>query len=103
MRVAFKMKLYEHCETEYKKRHDVLWPELKILLKQTGIEEYSIFWDEETNYLFAYFLIEDDTKLNDLPIQNVMQKWWAYMKDIMETNEDNSPVSATLKEVFYLK
>ncbi len=28
---------------------------------------------------------------------------WAYMKDIMETNEDGSPVVIELKEVFYLK
>jgi L-rhamnose mutarotase len=32
-----------------------------------------------------------------------MKKWWAYMKDIMETNADNSPVSIPLKGVFYLK
>jgi len=31
-----------------------------------------------------------------------MQKWWTYMKDIMETNDDHSPVSTSLKEVFYL-
>ena len=24
----------------------------------------------------------------------VMKKWWKYMKDIMETNEDNSPVDS---------
>jgi L-rhamnose mutarotase len=101
-RIAHKMKLLKGCEAEYKKRHDELWPELKILLKQTGIKDYSIFLDEETNYLFAYFLIEDAAKLKNLPVENVMQKWWAYMKDIMETNEDSSPVSAALKEVFYL-
>jgi len=101
-RVAHKMKLFKGCEAEYKKRHDELWPELKALLKHTGIKHYSIFLDEETNYLFAYFFIEDDSKLSDLPMQTVMQKWWAYMKDIMETNDDNSPVSAALKEVFYL-
>ncbi|HEV8272237.1 MAG TPA: L-rhamnose mutarotase, partial [Chitinophagaceae bacterium] len=32
----------------------------------------------------------------------VMKKWWAYMKDIMESNPDSSPVSVPLKEVFYL-
>ncbi|MFX7845269.1 L-rhamnose mutarotase [Acinetobacter baumannii] len=31
-----------------------------------------------------------------------MKKWWHYMKDIMETNSDESPVSIPLKEVFYL-
>ena len=102
MRIASKMKLRKGFEAEYKKRHDEIWPELARLLKETGISHYSIFLDEETNALFAYFTIEDDKKLNDLSRKEIMKKWWAYMKDIMETNEDNSPVSIPLKEVFYL-
>jgi len=43
-RVAFKMKLSKGKETEYEKRHDEIWPELKSLLKVTGIEDYSIFF-----------------------------------------------------------
>ena len=101
-RVAFKMKLFKGFEDEYKRRHDAIWPELKSLLKITGIEDYSIFLDEETNELFGVLKIEDKTKLDELPNHPVMQKWWAYMKDIMETNHDNSPVSIPLKEVFYL-
>ena len=99
---AYKMKLIKGFEAEYKKRHDEIWPELKILLKDNGILNYSIFWDEETNDLFAYFTIDNDKKLIDLPSHPIMKKWWTYMKDIMETNEDNSPVSIPLKEVFYL-
>ena len=102
-RVAFKMKLFKGCEDEYKKRHDEIWNELKDLLKQTGIKNYSIFLDEETNFLFGYLTIDDVKKLDDLPKERIMQKWWAYMKDIMETNEDNSPINIPLKEVFYLK
>jgi L-rhamnose mutarotase len=33
----------------------------------------------------------------------VCRKWWDYMKDIMETNPDHSPVSIELSEVFHLK
>ncbi|HEU5365222.1 MAG TPA: L-rhamnose mutarotase [Hanamia sp.] len=102
MRIASKMKLRKGFESEYQKRHDELWPELKRLLKETGISDYSIFLDEETNVLFAYFTIEGSEKLTDLPEKEVMKKWWNYMQDIMETNEDNSPVSLPLKEVFYL-
>lgn len=101
-RVAFKMKLFQGCEAEYKRRHDALWPELETLLKDTGIKEYSIFLDEETNNLFGYFTIDDRHKLDELPKHPVMKKWWSYMKDIMESNADNSPVSVLLKEVFYL-
>ena len=101
-RVAFKMKLYKGFEEEYLKRHDHLWPELETLLKQTGISDYSIFLDDQTNILFGVLKAEDPTALNNLPSNPVMQKWWAYMKDIMESNPDNSPVSIPLKEVFYL-
>jgi L-rhamnose mutarotase len=31
-----------------------------------------------------------------------MQKWWLHMKDLMETNPDNSPFTIPLKEVFHL-
>ena len=96
------MKLFPGLEAEYKKRHDELWPELEELLKKTGISDYSIFLDSETNILFGVMKAEDPSALNDLPSKPVMQKWWAYMKDIMESNPDNSPVSIPLKEVFYL-
>ncbi len=101
-RVAFKMKLFKGYEEEYQRRHTVLWPQLQDLLKQAGIQQYSIFLDEATNDLFGYLTIEDAVKLDALQQHPVMQKWWAYMKDIMETNDDNSPVTIPLKEVFYL-
>jgi L-rhamnose mutarotase len=102
-RLAFKMKLNRGQEAEYKRRHDELWPELKDLLKTTGISEYSIFLDAETNFLFGILKIENPEMMDDLPNHPVMKKWWAYMKDIMDSNPDNSPVSISLKEVFYLE
>jgi L-rhamnose mutarotase len=101
-RLAFKMRLYKGFEDEYSKRHDELWPELRELLKQTGISDYSIFLDPETSILFGVLKAGDPAALDDLPSQPVMQRWWAFMKDIMESNADNSPVSVPLKEVFYL-
>ncbi len=96
------MQLHKGFEEEYKKRHNELWPELEQLLKTTGISEYSIFLDESTNSLFGVLKAVDPKALDNLPAQAVMQRWWAYMKDIMESNPDNSPVSIPLKEVFYL-
>ncbi len=101
-RVAFKMKLFPGFEAEYKKRHDEIWPELTSLLKDTGISEYSIFLDEETNALFGFLKVTDAKNLDALPGYEVMQRWWTYMGDIMESNPDHSPVSFPLKEVFYL-
>ena len=101
-RIAFKMQLFKGFEAEYRKRHNDLWPELQALLKRAGISEYSIFLDETTNSLFGFMKADDPKALDDLPTQPVMQRWWTYMKDIMETNADHSPVSIPLKEVFYL-
>ncbi|HVF96402.1 MAG TPA: L-rhamnose mutarotase [Flavisolibacter sp.] len=101
-RVAFKMKLFPGFKEEYQRRHDELWPDLEQLLKQTGISEYSIFLDEETNSLFGVLKAQDRLALDNLPQHEVMQRWWKYMGDIMESNPDNSPVSIPLQEVFYL-
>ena len=101
-RIAFKMKLYKGQEAEYRKRHEAIWPDLVSLLKRSGIKDYSIFLDDETNILFGVLKIENESALNELPQQAVMQRWWSYMKDIMECNPDNSPESIPLKEIFYL-
>lgn len=100
--IAFKMQLFKGFEAEYKKRHAALWPELTALLKVSGVINYSIFLEESTNNLFAVMKVEDSNTLHDLPNHPVMKKWWLYMKDIMETNDDNSPASVFLQQVFYL-
>src|SRR5688500_8258987 len=101
-RRAFKMQLHRGFEEEYRRRHDNLWPDLKDLLKKHGVSEYSIYLDEDTNTLFGVMQVEDPAQLENMPEHPVMKKWWAYMRDIMDTNPDNSPVSIPLKEVFYL-
>lgn len=101
-RVAFKMKLFPGMEAEYRKRHDEIWPDLADLLHEKGVHEYSIFLDEGTGFLFGFLKIPDAARLDELPADPVMKKWWAYMQDIMESNPDNSPVSVPLQEVFYL-
>ena len=101
-REAFKMYLKPGFEAEYEKRHNAIWPELRALLKESGVSEYSIFWDKETNVLFAFQLVSGEGGSQDLGENPTVQKWWAYMADIMETNADNSPVSIPLKEVFYM-
>lgn len=102
-RLAFKLKLNPGQEAEYKRRHDALWPELEQLLKETGISNYSIFLDENTLDLFGVLDVENPEKMDELPSHPVMKKWWAYMADIMEVNEDNSPKSVSLKDMFYMK
>lgn len=102
-RLAFKMYLNEGQKEEYKKRHADIWPELKELLAEAGVSEYSIFLDEETNTLFAFQKVNGDGGSQDLGKTEIVQKWWKYMADIMKVNPDNSPISVELEEVFYME
>lgn len=102
-RQAFKMFLKPGCEAEYEKRHAEIWPELKLLLRNAGVYDYSIFWDKETNILFAVQKNSGEGGSQDLGSTEIVKKWWAYMADIMETNPDNSPISVQLPEVFYME
>ena len=101
-RFAFKMFLKPGFEEEYERRHAALWPELKQGIKDAGISNYSIFWDRDTNILFGYQEIEGEMSSQDMTADETTQRWWAYMKDIMETNPDNSPVAIDLKPLFHL-
>ncbi|HZL10441.1 MAG TPA: L-rhamnose mutarotase [Prolixibacteraceae bacterium] len=103
IRLAFKMYLNEGQKEEYKKRHNQLWAELHQLLKDSGVSEYSIFLDEETNTLFAFQKVNSDGGSQDLGQTEIVQKWWAFMADIMKTNPDDSPVSKPLEELFYME
>lgn len=100
--IAFKMKLKPGFRDEYRKRHDEIWPELKDLLQNNGVYDYSIFLDEETDILFAVQKQRTNQSSQDLGNTEVVKRWWAYMSDIMETHADNSPVSIPLLPVFHM-
>jgi len=97
------MKLKPGCREEYKKRHNEIWPELEQLIRESGVFDYAIYLDRETNMLFASQKQSGEESSQDLGSNPIVQKWWAYMADIMETNPDNSPVSVPLEEVFYMQ
>jgi len=102
-RLAFKMYLKPGCKDEYKKRHAALWPQMKDVLKASGVGNYSIYLDEDTNTLFAYQEVTDGQGSQDLGNNLIVQKWWDYMSDLMEVNPDNSPISVPLGNMFHLE
>ncbi len=102
IRKAFVMFLNEGQEAEYEKRHSPIWPDLQAVLKEHGAHNYSIFLDRESRRLFAYVEVEDETRWNAIAQTEPCRRWWAHMKDIMQSNPDNSPVALELREVFHL-
>jgi len=101
-RNAFVMHLFPGREAEYKKRHDEIWPELKAELRKAGVSDYTIYLDRKTNMLFAYQKLADDASDAELAGKEIVKKWWNMMKDLMETNPDESPVCDDLIEVFHM-
>lgn len=87
---------------EYERRHRPIWAELEAVLKVHGVSNYSIFLDEETSQLFGYAEVESEEMWAAIAETDECKRWWAFMRDIMPSNEDNSPVSRELKEVFHL-
>lgn len=102
IRKAFMMSVNPGQREEYEQRHNPIWPELEQILKDYGVHNYSIFFDGETNQLFAYAEIEDETRWNAIATTAECRKWWAHMKEIMPSNPDNSPVARDLEEVFHI-
>ncbi|MDB6153533.1 MAG: L-rhamnose mutarotase [Chthoniobacteraceae bacterium] len=96
------MQLHPGKLDEYQRRHDPIWPELKAALRDHGVTSYSIFLHAGTYQLFAYAEVESEERWQLIGQTAVCRRWWAFMRDLMETNSDNSPRSEPLVEVFQL-
>ena len=87
---AWKATIVDGQLEEYKKRHDNLWKEMKLVLQKAGIRNYSI-WNVG-NELFGYyeceFGVEHAAKAQRE--SDIVKRWDAYMKDIliMETDPE---------------
>jgi len=101
-KIAFKMKLRHGFKDEYKRRHNAIWPELKASLTEAGVMDYTIYFDEETDSLFAVQTNSGKNSSQDLSGNPIVKRWWKYMADIMETNADHSPETHPLEEVFHM-
>lgn len=102
IRKAFRMSVHAGREEEYARRHNPIWQELAETLGAHGVRNYSIFLDAETGDLFAYAEIESEARWEAIAQTEVCRRWWRYMRDIMPSNADGSPVSRRLAEAFHL-
>jgi len=102
IRKAFVMQLHAGQIDEYRRRHNPIWPELEALLRDHGVTNYSIHLHPQTLQLFAYAEIQSEERWAAIAQTEVGQRWWAHMRNLMETLPDNSPVSLELREVFWM-
>ena len=101
-RYAWKAKVKDDKIEEYRKRHDEIWEEMKIVLKSAGICNYSIWL--VGNDLFGYYECEKGIEYA-AKVQAespVVDRWNEYMKDVMLMELD--PVTGAqplMKQVFF--
>lgn len=88
----------------YKKRHDEIWPEMISVLKEAGICNYTIFADG--NELFGYYECQKGVAFADRVQAEspVLDRWNAYMKDILELEMDaQTGAQPQMEELFRLE
>lgn len=95
-RIAFKLKLREGKRDEYRKLHDDIWPELLEVLKEAGIQNYTI-WNSGDD-LFGYYEVPD-TICSNLILANspVIARWNEVMSNIYYPDID--PETGTVREM----
>lgn len=103
IRKAFLMRVNSDAHDEYERRHRPIWEELESTLNAHGVLDYSIYLEPSTNQLFGYAEIESEERWEAIAETEVCKRWWSYMREIMPSNADNSPVSVELREVFHLE
>ena len=85
---AWKGLIKEGYLDEYIKRHNEIWPEMKDMLNEAGIKNYTI-WNVG-NELFGYYECEKGADYASIVQTNsdINKKWDEYMKDIMIMEKD---------------
>ena len=98
---AWKATIIEGRIEEYKFRHDNLWEEMKSVLKDAGICNYTI-WNVG-NELFGYYECEFGVEYA-VKIQgqsDVVKRWNEYMQDILVIEIDTETgTTPSLRQVF---
>jgi L-rhamnose mutarotase len=101
-RIGSIMRLLPGKETEYRRRHTAVWPELLAELTAAGAHNYSIFLHGQE--LFGYMEVDDlDRFLRTMSASAVNARWQAEMVDLIDPMIDPGTGShRRLDEVFHL-
>lgn len=103
IRKAFRASILPGQQFEYERRHSPIWQELSDLLIGHGVRTYSIYLDPSTNDLFGYVEVTSEDQWAAIRSSDVCRRWWRYMREIMLAQDDDSPVTADLREVFHIE
>jgi L-rhamnose mutarotase len=104
-RVGFLLKVKQDKLEEYKKLHEVVWPEMLEALRRTGWRNYSLFMRED-GLLFGYFETPESFQaaLDGMANEEINAKWQDFMAPYFEGMGDvhADKMMIELEEVFHL-
>ena len=102
-RYAWRASVKPGKQAEYIERHNQIWPQMKAVLKEAGIVNYSIWLAD--GEVFGYYECEKGAAYA-AKVQSespVVDRWNEYMKDVMLMEKDEKTgAQPLLQEVFYL-
>jgi L-rhamnose mutarotase len=103
-RVAFRLRVRQEKIQEYEDAHQRVWPELLKLLKDVGIEHYSIF--RRGGDLFFYMHVDDfDRAWSEIDRSPINKRWQKEMEQLFEPSVELTPGERfpMMREIFHLK
>lgn len=100
-RYAWRARVHDGMIDEYIRRHDEIWPEMKAVLREAGIKNYTIWL--QGNELFGYYECELGIE-HAARVQGespVVDKWNEYMKDVMTmVFDERTGAQEPMRQVF---
>ncbi len=104
-RVGFVLKVKPELISEYRARHQAVWPEMQEALRRTGWHNYSLFMREDGT-LFGYVEVPENfaASLDGMAREEVNERWQSYMDGFFEVppGKHADQAMARLEEVFHL-
>jgi len=103
-RYAFVFKIKPEMKARYKKAHDEIWPDMAGAIRNSGIQNYSIFFRKDGT-LFAYLEADDPEKSFEyIGKQEVNERWQKAMEKyfIKEDSSVLGPETEVIEEVFHI-
>lgn len=100
LREAFIVRLKPGCLAEWRRRHEVIWPELVEQERRCGVVQMTIF--EADPILYVYSEVLERSSWDKLIQTEVHKRWVEYMADLSASSLDDSTVAREdLPEVFH--
>lgn len=103
-RVGFLLKVKSGRLEEYKRHHEVVWPEMLEALRRHGWHNYSLFMRDD-GLLFGYFEAAESfqASLDGMAKEAINEQWQAFMSPYFESISGRPDQNMLeLQEVFHL-